>query len=127
MISRRGVLTSAAAGLRALPRASRSAGGLVVETPHGRLRGVRADGVVSFKGVRYGSGPDIPRLVRQTISCRASFAHHGVPAELDAVQWAPYDGAGGAMMMLDVESHMEKNRGGEARQAVGGLRYFDDS
>ena len=53
MISRRGVLTSAA-GLIVLPGAGRADGGPVVETAHGRLRGIRADGVVSFKGVRYG-------------------------------------------------------------------------
>lgn len=52
MIGRRAVL----AGLAAVPVAARAGpGDPVAATTYGRVRGLRADGVLAFRGVRYGS------------------------------------------------------------------------
>jgi para-nitrobenzyl esterase len=74
-----------------------------------------------------GSGPEIPRLVRDMMARWTSFAHSGVPAAPDGVKWAPYDAAERTTMVLDLESRLASNPGGAARQALDGVPYFEYS
>lgn len=74
-----------------------------------------------------GTGRDIPKLVRNAMARWASFAHTGEPTAPDGVKWARYDAANRSTMMLDLESHLTSNPGGDARQALDGLPYFEYS
>lgn len=74
-----------------------------------------------------GTGPQIPRLVRHTMARWVSFARHGVPSAPGGATWPAYDGVRQSTMMLDVESHVAANPGGEARQALDDLPYFEYS
>ncbi len=74
-----------------------------------------------------GTGPEIPRLVRQTMARWVSFARHGVPSAPGGVSWPTYDRTHRSTMMLDVESHVAGNPGGEARQTLDDLPYFEYS
>jgi para-nitrobenzyl esterase len=74
-----------------------------------------------------GTGPEIPRLVRQTMARWVSFARHGTPSAPGGVTWPAYDGTHRSTMMLDVESHVARNPGGEARQTLDDLPYFEYS
>jgi para-nitrobenzyl esterase len=74
-----------------------------------------------------GSGPEIPRLVRDMMARWTSFAHSGVPAAPDGVKWVPYDAAERTTMVLDLESRLASNPGGAARQALDGVPYFEYS
>jgi para-nitrobenzyl esterase len=61
------------------------------------------------------------------MSCWAAFAHTGAPGPAGGVAWPAYDVAHRSTMMLDVESHVASNPGGEARNALVGLPYFEYS
>ena len=63
MIDRRGVL----AGMAALPAAGVTAADPVATTPYGRVRGLREDGVLVFRGIRYG-GDTAPRRFRRAVA-----------------------------------------------------------
>jgi para-nitrobenzyl esterase len=98
----------------------------VLQSPH-TLEVPFAFGTTEAAVALVGSGPEIPRLVRQTMARWASFAHRGVPTSPDGVKWMPYDTTQRLSMMLDVESHLESNPGAEARQALDDLPYFEYS
>jgi para-nitrobenzyl esterase len=74
-----------------------------------------------------GSGPDLLALERETMARWTSFAHHGVPEAPEGLNWTPYDTANRATMMLSLESQITSNPGGQARQALFGLPYFEYS
>ena len=100
--------------------------GGVLRSPH-TLEVPFAFGTTEAAAALVGSGPELPKLVRTTMSRWASFAHSGVPTAPDGVKWARYDAAGRSTMILDLESHLEGNPGGEARAALDGLPYFEYS
>ena len=100
--------------------------GGVLRSPH-TLEVPFAFGTTEAASVLVGSGPDIPKMVRETMSRWASFAHNGVPSAPGGLKWARYDTVGRSTMMLDLESHLEHNPGGEARQALNELPYFEYS
>jgi para-nitrobenzyl esterase len=100
--------------------------GGVLQSPH-TLEVPFAFGTTDAAAALVGTGPEIPRLVRQTMSRWASFAHHGVPTAPDGVKWAPYDASSRSTMMLDVECHIASDPGGEARQVLDDLPYFEYS
>jgi para-nitrobenzyl esterase len=100
--------------------------GGVLQSPH-TLEVPFAFGTTEAAVALVGSGPHVPKLVSATMSRWASFAHDGVPTAPDGVAWAPYDPTGRSTMMLDLECHLDSNPGGEARQALDGLPYFEYS
>jgi para-nitrobenzyl esterase len=74
-----------------------------------------------------GSGPELTALVRETMPRWTSFAHHGVPETPEGLKWTPYDTANRATMMLGLQSQITSNPGGQSRQALFGLPYFEYS
>ena len=98
----------------------------LLQSPH-TLEVPFAFGTTDAAAALVGSGPELPRLVRATLSRWASFAHNGVPTAPDGVKWARYDLKGRATMMIDLESHLEGDPGGEARRALDDLPYFEYS
>jgi para-nitrobenzyl esterase len=100
--------------------------GGVLHSPH-TLEVPFAFGTTDAAVALVGSGPEIPTLVRDTMSRWTSFAHSGVPSAPDGVKWARYDTTERSTMMLDLRSHLERNPGGEARQALNELPFFEYS
>ena len=68
--------------------------GGVLQSPH-TLEVPFAFGTTDAAVGLVGSGPDIPKLVRETMSRWASFAHNGVPTAPGGVKWTPYDATAG--------------------------------
>jgi para-nitrobenzyl esterase len=100
--------------------------GGVLQSPH-TLEVPFAFGTTDAAAALVGTGPDIPKLVSETMTRWASFARNGVPAAPGGVKWAAYDATGRSTMMLDVQSHLASNPGGEARRALDDLPYFEYS
>jgi para-nitrobenzyl esterase len=98
----------------------------VLQSPH-TLEVPFAFGTTQAAAAIVGDGPDLPKLVRETMSRWTSFAHGGVPTAPGGAAWAPYDTTGRSTMMLDLKSHLASNPGGDARQALDGLPYFEYS
>jgi para-nitrobenzyl esterase len=100
--------------------------GGVLKSPH-TLEVPFVFGTTDTAAALVGSGPDIPKLTAATMSRWASFARGGVPTVSGGVKWTPYDPINRATMMLNVQSHLESNPGGDARQALDDLPYFEYS
>jgi para-nitrobenzyl esterase len=100
--------------------------GGVLRSPH-TLEVPFAFGTTDAAVQLVGTGPEIPRLVRQTMARWVSLARHGVPSAPGGVTWPAYDGTHRSTMMLDVESHVVGNPDGEARQILDDLPYFEYS
>ena len=100
--------------------------GGVLHSPH-TLEVPFAFGTTATAPALVGAGPHLTKLTRDTMARWTSFAHTGVPTALGGAKWARYDAAGRSTMMLDLESHLASNPGGEARQALDDLPYFEYS
>jgi para-nitrobenzyl esterase len=100
--------------------------GGVLHSPH-TLEVPFAFGTIETAPSLLGTGPNLAKLTRDTMARWTSFAHTGVPTAPGGAKWARYDAAGRATMMLDLESHLTNNPGGEARQALDDLPYFEYS
>jgi para-nitrobenzyl esterase len=100
--------------------------GGVLQSPH-TLEVPFAFGTTDAAAALVGSGPELPRLVHDTMARWTSFARTGVPAAPGGVKWTPYDPIRRSTMMLDLQSHVAGNPGGEARQALDDLPYFEYS
>jgi para-nitrobenzyl esterase len=100
--------------------------GGVLRSPH-TLEVPFVFGTTDAAAALVGSGPQLPALMRETMARWTSFAHRGVPEAPEGLKWTPYDMANRATMMLGLESQMTSNPGGQARQALFGLPYFEYS
>jgi para-nitrobenzyl esterase len=100
--------------------------GGVLHSPH-TLEVPFAFGTAAAAPALVGTGPHLSKLTQETMSRWTSFAHTGVPTAPDGVKWARYDGTKRLTMMLSLESHVTGNPGGEARQALDELPYFEYS
>ncbi|WP_158922618.1 carboxylesterase/lipase family protein [Acidisphaera sp. S103] len=98
----------------------------VLRSPH-TLEVPFAFGTTQAATALVGNGPHLPKLVHETMSRWTSFAHRGVPTAPGSAAWAPYEATHRSTMMLDLESHLANNPGGDARQAMDGLPYFEYS
>ena len=100
--------------------------GGALKSPH-TLEVPFAFGTTDAAAALVGNGSHIQKLVRHTMSLWASFAHTGVPTAPGGVKWVPFDTTHRSTMMLDVESHLASNPGGDARKALDDLPYFEYS
>jgi len=100
--------------------------GGVLKSPH-TLEVPFVFGTTQAATALVGSGSELPHLVRQMMARWASFAHRGVPSAPGGVKWPAYDTGQRATMMLDLESHVANDPGGEARRALDDLPYFEYS
>ena len=74
-----------------------------------------------------GTGPELPRLVKATMSRWGSFARTGVPTAPDRVTWTRYDLSKRSTMMLDLDCHLASDPDGVSRKALDELPYFEYS
>ncbi len=72
-----------------------------------------------------GTGPDIAPLTRNIMSSWVAFARTGNPNNPSVPSWPRYETAGRNTMLLELESKVASNPGGEARQAMEGLPVFE--
>jgi len=98
----------------------------VLHSPH-TLEVPFAFGTTAAAPALVGTGPDLAKLTRDTMARWTSFAHTGVPTAPDGVRWSHYDASKRLTMMLSLENHLTVNPGGEARQALDDLPYFEYS
>jgi para-nitrobenzyl esterase len=74
-----------------------------------------------------GTGPDLPHVQRIVMGAWAAFAHTGNPNTQHTPHWPVYTDERKATMVLDVESRVAVNPGGQARSALDPLPYFQYS
>jgi para-nitrobenzyl esterase len=74
-----------------------------------------------------GTGPDIAPLTRMMMTTWVAFARTGNPNTAALPPWPRYDGEGRNTMMLEVDSKVASNPGGEARQALDRYPFFEYS
>ena len=98
----------------------------VLQSPH-TIEVPFAFGTTTAAAGLVGTGAELPRLVKATMSRWGSFVRTGVPAAPDRVKWTPYDRTTRATMMLDLESHLASNPDGGSRKALDDLPYFEYS
>jgi para-nitrobenzyl esterase len=96
----------------------------------GRMRSVHTSEVPFIFGTTeaakhtVGTGPDIEPMTRCMMSTWAAFARSGNPNNSTVPSWKPYSDADRQMMVLNVESHLAVDPGGQARAALDVLPYF---
>jgi para-nitrobenzyl esterase len=74
-----------------------------------------------------GTGEDIAPLTRQMMATWAAFAHTGNPNNALLPHWPRFDQEHRATMLLDRDSRLASNPGGDARTALAGLPYYEYS
>ena len=74
-----------------------------------------------------GTGADIAPLTRQMMATWAAFAHTGDPNNPLLPHWPRYDHERRTTMLLDRDSRVASNPGGEARAALAALPYYEYS
>jgi para-nitrobenzyl esterase len=74
-----------------------------------------------------GAGPDLAPLTKTVMAAWVAFARTGNPSNPALPPWPRYEGAGRSTMMLDMDSKVASDPGGEARRALDGLPVFEYS
>lgn len=74
-----------------------------------------------------GTGEDIAPLTRQMMATWAAFAHTGDPNNALLPHWPRFDQEHRTTMLLNRDSRVASNPGGEARAALAGLPYYQYS
>ncbi len=74
-----------------------------------------------------GAGPDLAPLTKMVMAAWVAFARTGNPSNPALPPWPHYEGAGRSTMMLDMDSKVASDPGGEARRALDGLPVFEYS
>jgi para-nitrobenzyl esterase len=81
-------------------------------------------GTTSAAAPAIGKAADIVPLTRMMMATWAAFARTGNPNNSRLPNWSPYSDANRQTMLLDVNSQLARDPGGEARQALDVLPYF---
>jgi para-nitrobenzyl esterase len=71
-----------------------------------------------------GTGTDLNGMSNMMMSVWATFARTGNPTVAELPQWDPYDGDGQKMMILNVESRLERDPGAATRASLEALPFF---
>ncbi|HVJ55936.1 MAG TPA: carboxylesterase/lipase family protein [Aliidongia sp.] len=74
-----------------------------------------------------GTSPELPKLTKILISTWAAFAHAGNPNNATLPNWPRYDGTARSTMMIDLDSRIESNPGGAARQSLDPVPIYEYS
>jgi para-nitrobenzyl esterase len=72
-----------------------------------------------------GTGADLPQMTRRVMGAWAAFAHTGDPNSGDLPRWPRFAAPEKLAMLLDDQSHVESDPGGERRRLFEGLPYFE--
>lgn len=81
-------------------------------------------GTTSAAEAHVGSGSDIQPMTECMMATWASFARHGDPANPTVPEWTPYNESDRRTMVLNVESELVVDPGGQARAALDELPYY---
>jgi para-nitrobenzyl esterase len=82
-------------------------------------------GTMEAAGGLLGQGPELAGLSRSVMGAWVAFARSGNPNTSAMPAWPAYDTGNRSTMMLDVESHVEKDPGGNARRALDSLPPYE--
>ena len=74
-----------------------------------------------------GTGSDLQRVTEVMMASWASFARHGNPNNPTVPAWKPFTDADRQTMVLNAESQLLSDPGGQARAALDGLPYYEYS
>jgi para-nitrobenzyl esterase len=98
----------------------------VLRTPH-TLEVPFVFGTTEVAAPLVGSGPDIAPLTKKIMATWVAFARTGNPNTEALPTWPRYSRNGRETMMLEMESKVASNPGGEARQAMDRYPFFEYS
>jgi para-nitrobenzyl esterase len=71
-----------------------------------------------------GSGPDLQPLTERMMAVWAAFARHGDPNNPLVPHWKPFSDSDRQTMVLDLESRLENDPGGQARATLDALPFY---
>jgi para-nitrobenzyl esterase len=74
-----------------------------------------------------GSGPDLAKVSKMMMATWVAFARNGDPKNAALPSWPRYTDAGRDAMMLDANSQVVSNPGGQARKALDDLPFYEYS
>lgn len=100
--------------------------GGVLHTPH-TLEVPFIFGTTTAAVALVGTGPDIAPLTEKIMATWVAFARTGNPNTAALPTWPRYDAANRETMMLEMDSKIARNPGGEARQALDRYPFFEYS
>jgi para-nitrobenzyl esterase len=100
--------------------------GGVLRTPH-TLEVPFIFGTTAAAAALVGTGPDIAPLTQTIMATWVAFARTGNPNTAALPHWPRYDGENRDTMMLEMDSTIARNPGGEARQALDRYPFFEYS
>jgi para-nitrobenzyl esterase len=81
-------------------------------------------GTTTEAAAHVGTGSDIAPMTACMMATWAAFARQGEPNNPTLPAWQPYTDADRQTMILNLESRLAVDPGGEARAALAGLPYF---
>ena len=81
-------------------------------------------GTTAAAEAQLGGGSDLAPLTASMMATWASFARHGNPNNQTLPDWKPFTESAPQTMVLNVESRLVRDPGGEARAALASLPYF---
>ena len=84
-------------------------------------------GTTQAAAAQCGTGSDLLPMTRTMQATWASFARHGNPNNPTIPHWAPSNDQTRQTMVLNVESKMSADPGGQARASLDGLPYYEYS